>query len=170
MSDVNVAKLILKKDLAKIKYSYKMLQAPEETLKNKKGDCFEQVELMRFLLANENINCASYFLEMNRGDENTESWKDFLVHGFVVFEAEDQFHWLERAYCGGKYIGVHSYNNLKELLYDFIEKTIDSFTNDYEMPTNNILIHQYDMPVYPIAYTQHILNCLNSKIIEIDKL
>ncbi len=165
MSKVDIAKSILKKDLSKIKYSYKMLQTPQETIDNKKGECLEQAELTRYLLAQNNITSTSYFLEMNRGGTTSESWKNFIGHAFVVFEDNQKHYWFERPYCSGKYIGVHEYDNLNELLVDVVSKTKDSFENDYKMPTNNIVIHKYDAPEFPIAYTDHLFNCLAAKVV-----
>jgi hypothetical protein len=170
MSSYEVAKSILAKDLSGIKYSYKMLQTPDEVLAQRKGDCFEQVELARSLLEKQGIACKSYFMEMNRGDEDAESWKHFIVHGFIVFEEGDNVYWFERAYCSGKFIGVHQYDSLKSLLSDFRQKTIDCFKNHYKIPTNDLKIRQYDAPKFPVSYTDHILNCLNKEEINIDDL
>lgn len=167
MTNYEIAQTILKQDLSGIKYSYKMLQTPDELLQTRKGDCFEQVELARHLLSKQNITCKSYFMEMNREDNIGEN---FVAHGFIVFQENDKFYWLERAYCGGKFIGVHQYNTLKELLSDFVVKTIETFENTYKKPTKNIRIRQYDAPIFPISYTNHVFNCLNSQEIDIENL
>ncbi len=169
MSNIKIAKSILKDDLSKIKYSYKMLQTPQETIENKKGDCFEQAEVTRYLLAQNNISCTSYFLEMNRGKSSPESWKNFIGHAFIVFEENSKVYWIERPYCSGKYIGVHQYDSINELLVDIVNKTKDSFTNDYKMPVNNIIVHKYNKPKFPISYTDHLFNCLNSEVVFCDK-
>lgn len=167
MTKHEIVQTILKNDLSGIKYSYKMLQRPEELQETKRGDCFEQVELARYLLSKQNISCKSYFMEMNREDN---IGKGFVAHGFLVFEEDDKFYWLERAYCGGRFIGVHQYDSLKELFSDFIKKTIDVFENIYKKPAKNIRIRQYDAPTFPIAYTDHVFNCLNSEEIDIENL
>lgn len=167
MTDYETACQILKNDLSGIKYSYKMLQTPAQVQQSKRGDCFEQVELARYLLAEQGISCQSYFMEMNR---NPNIDKNFVVHGFLVFEENGRFYWLERAYCGGKFIGVHEYNSLKELLTDFINKTIDCFQNVYKKPIQNIKIRRYDPPTYPISYTDHLYNCLNSPEVNVGEL
>lgn len=170
MSKYEVAKSILNNNLLGIKYSQKMLQTPDEISASRKGECLEQVELARSLFKKQNIECKSYFLEMNRGNDNPESWKYFVPHGFIVLEEDNKFYWLERPYCNGKFIGVHQYNSLKELLSDVVEKTLDFFQNEWKYPTKNIRIRQYEAPELPIAYTQHLLNCLSAKEIKIEEL
>ena len=165
MTHIEIANNVLENDMAEIKYTYKMLQSPQQLRDSKHGDCFEQVELARDLLEKQGIKCTTYCSEINRGD-----WVNFIVHGFIVFEEDGKFYWFERAMAGGRFRGVHEYSSLKDLIVDFKNKSTEYFKTIKKIPANNQIIRQYSRPEFPISYTDHILDCLSSEVIEIEQL
>lgn len=123
------------------------LQSPEDLIKNKYGVCWDQVELERFYLEENNISSKSYFIIAY--DNKQEP-----THTFIVVKS-DKYYWLEHSWYPFK--GVHEYNSLKKLLNDVkikFEKSIKKQNvNDYK-----IAIYEYDKPNYnlsPIKFIEH---------------
>ena len=84
------------------------LQSPEELIKNKYGVCWDQVELERYYLTQNNIEAKSYFIiAYAKMQEPT--------HTFIVVKS-DKYYWLEHSW--ELYRGIHEYETLKELLFD----------------------------------------------------
>ena len=98
-----------------INKSYK-LQSPKDILKSKKGICWDQVELERYYLKN-NETIKTYFI-VNYDD-------DMKTHTFLTYKENDKYYWLEHAW--EKYSGIHEYKEEIEMLKDIKEKYIDAF-------------------------------------------
>ena len=124
------------------------LQSPQELIKNKYGVCWDQVELERFYLEEENIKSSSYFIIAY--DNKQEP-----THTFMVIE-DDKYYWLEHSW--EPYKGIHEYQTLNELLLDVklkFEKSIEQENvQDYELA-----IFKYNKPNYNINCIEFIEHC-----------
>lgn len=87
--------------------TYYRLSSPCDVIKNKYAVCWDQVELARYYLENENINCNSYM--MISYDE-----KKIPTHTFLVITDNDKYYYFEHSFV--MYRGVYEYSSLKELL------------------------------------------------------
>lgn len=90
-----------------------ILQSPKETLKNKIGVCWDQVELERYLFKGNNWNIKTYFIVNYDNDKCP-------THTFLTFEKNNKFYWFEHAW--EKFRGIHEYNTIKSLLLDVRNK------------------------------------------------
>lgn len=128
------------------------LQSPEELIKNKYGVCWDQVELERFYLTQNNIKSKSYFI-IAYDNEQTHT------HTFIAVKA-DKHYWLEHSWY--PYRGIHKYKTLKELINDIKNKFKKSIT---KQNTSNceLAVYEYDKPIYNINSTEFINHCEKGK-------
>ena len=117
---------------------YRLLN-PKDLLKIKYGVCWDQVELERLLLNDNNINNKSYFIYMNDHD-------GLPSHTFIVIQYDNKYVWLEHAWYD--YKGIHEYNSLDDLLNDVISKFIKSHE---DIKYDELLVYEYDQPNYNIT-------------------
>lgn len=133
------------------------LQSPKETLKNKIGVCWDQVELERYLFKN-NYYVIKTFIIVNYQNE-------CKTHTFLTYKKDNKYYWFEHSWYRQK--GIHEYNSLKELLIDVKEKFIK-----YEIgkSNNNIIIREYEKPKYNISVEEFYKHFEKYPIIEIDDI
>ena len=137
-----------------------MIQSPEQLMKSKKGQCWEQAELARYLFNQKGIPCRVFFMDVAinaRGDTQT--------HTFLTFESDGAFYWFEHSW--EQLRGIHRYNSMKELLNDVTLK-ISSLEKNQGRPGEVFRIREYDAPKLPIYCMEYFYHCLNGREIEID--
>lgn len=130
------------KDFSKKYY----LQMPEELLNSKYGVCWDQVELERYYLENENIKCESYF--MIGYDQ-----KIFPTHTFIVVYYNNKIYWLEHSWEPNR--GIYEFNTLEDLLKFVKEK----FVSSYKLDNDIITIYKYDKPLKNYNCNEYINYC-----------
>ena len=110
------------------------LQIKNELLKNKKGVCWDQVELERYYLENENIKCESYFII---------GYDDliFPTHTFIVIPNKEKYYWLEHSWEPNK--GIWEFEKLEELLLHIKNK----FMISYKLKEEDVVIYKYEKPL-----------------------
>ena len=128
------------------------LQSPAELVKNGYGVCWDQVELERLLLSDNNINLKSYF--MIAYDNKIEP-----THTFIVIES-DKYYWLEHAWR--LYKGVHEYDSLDCLLNDVKNKFKKSIKKQ-KVEECPIVIYEYDKPEYGLGCIEFMEHCEKGK-------
>lgn len=132
------------------------LQSPDELINNKYGVCWDQVELERFYLSQQNIESKSYFIIAY--DNKQEP-----THTFIVVK-EEKYYWLEHSWQ--PYKGIHEYNSLYELLLDVKEKFKKSIekqcVNNYELT-----IYEYRKPQYNLNCIEFMNHCENGSKVDI---
>lgn len=126
------------------------LQSPEELLENKYGVCWDQVELERYYLEKENINCRSFFII-------AYDHKIYPTHTFMVVENNNKYYWLEHSW--EPYRGIHEFNNLEELLNSVKNK----FLKTVKEKKFEVVIYQYSKPIYGLNCIDFIHYCENSE-------
>lgn len=134
------------------------LQSPEEILVNKVGVCWDQVELERYYLENNNVYVQSYFIVYYDEDKCP-------THTFLTYEKDGYFYWFEHAWV--LFSGIHRYNNLQELLLDVKNKFIKyELNNNYDY--DNLIIYNYNKPKSHINVQEFYKHCESGKIIYLD--
>lgn len=127
-----------------------ILQTPNQIITNKIGLCFDQVELEREILDQNNIKSQSYFI-INYG-------KKIKTHTFITYKIKDTYYWFENAWTNEK--GIHQYKTKKELLKDITDKFIKDQVKNKDI---NIKIYNYKKPKYNITAKDFIIHCQKSK-------
>ena len=159
------------KTLEKINYGYKdnnnkihnnvddlfsdtyTLQNPKETLKNRIGVCWDQVELERNLFEKEKINFNTYFIV------HYDS-KKCPTHTFLIFQKNNKYYWFEHSW--NKFKGIHEYNTELEALKNIKEKFIKYELNNNYNPMN-LCIYKYSKPEYGITCLEFYKHCEKGK-------
>lgn len=134
------------------------LQPPEELIKTKHGVCWDQVELERYYLEQDNIECNSYFIVNYDG-------KIFPTHTFMLVNQKNNYYWLEHAW--EPYRGIHQYQNLNDALLDIKDKFNKMLTNQYNINNNETVIYQYQKPSYNIPALSFFEHCELGQKVEI---
>lgn len=129
------------------------LQKPEETLKNRVGVCWDQVELERNLFEKENINIDTYFIVHYDNDKCP-------THTFLIFQNNNKYYWFEHSWS--KFKGIHEYNTELEALKDIKEKFIKYELNNNYNPMN-LCIYKYIKPEYGITCLEFYKHCEKGK-------
>lgn len=132
------------------------LQSPNELINNKYGVCWDQVELERYYLSQQNIESKSYFIIAY--DNKQEP-----THTFIVVK-KDKYYWLEHSWQ--PYRGIHEYNSIDELLYDVKEK-FKKFIDDEKIVDYEIEIYEYTKPKYHLNCIEFINHCTKGRKIDI---
>lgn len=114
-------------------YNFYYMLTPEELLENKCGVCWDQVELERKLLKDNNIDCESYWICYYDN-------KKLPSHTFITIKAKDEYYWFEHSWYD--YKGIHKYNSLNELLKDVRDK----FISINQATKEKTLIRKYKKP------------------------
>lgn len=106
-------------------------QSPERALWNKCGICFDQNELMKYWLLNNNYDAKTYYTTIRN-------------HAILVYIKDDKYYWIERTYAEAK--GIHEYDNFNELINDYIicQNTDDQEIEIYEYNNINYGLDFYD--------------------------
>ena len=96
-------------------------QSPERVLRNKCGICYDQNELIKYWLINNNYDVKTYYTTVKN-------------HGIVVYMKDNKYFWIERTLLDAK--GIHEYYSLNELFNDYVyyqnadDKEIEIFEYD----------------------------------------
>ena len=114
--------IFLRRDTSEIYYMEELLrnykfQSPEEVLMTKCGLCYDQNELMRYWLEQNNYEVKTYF-------------SPIMNHSLLVYTDNDKFNWIERTYKD--VLGIHDFNNLNDLFEFYL------FIQDSEYKSTNI--------------------------------
>lgn len=88
------------------------LKSPQQTLKDKKGSCHDQVLLSAMLLEEIKVKPTLYFFISYKEGEETGG----DTHTFITFEENGQVCWFETAW--GEMEGIHKYPSVKALKED----------------------------------------------------
>ncbi len=136
-----------------------ILQSPNEVIKNKIGLCLDQVELERYYFKSSDLNIKTYFIVY---DDNM-----YKAHTFLTFEKNNKYYWFEHSW--GKFMGIHEYISLKELLLDIKLKFIR-----YELDNNynkeKFTLYEYKRPKYHVSLKEFCNHCSSGKLIDITLL
>lgn len=134
-----------------------ILQKPKEIEKNKIGVCWDQVELERYYFKGCNLNIKTFFIVYY---DNAKC----PTHTFLTFEKNNRFYWFEHAW--EKFIGIHEYDTLNDLLLDIRNKFIkDELKNDYVK--ENLKLFEYQKPKSHITTEEFYKHCEQGDIINL---
>lgn len=126
------------------------LQSPDELINNKYGVCWDQVELERFYLSQQNIESKSYFIIAY--DNKQEP-----THTFIVVKKE-KYYWLEHSWQS--YRGIHEYNSLYDLLLD-VRKKFKKSIEKQNVENYELAIYEYTKPKYNLNCIEFMNHCEN---------
>ena len=140
-------------------FSKYRLQIADTLISTKYGVCWDQVELERYYLEEENIMSKSYFIVKYDN-------KNCPTHTFIVIDDDKNYYWLEHSW--EKYRGIHIYDSLELLLKDVKEKfTIFNKDNGDNKKNRkaeyNIEIFEYEKPKVSLDVTQFYKHCENGR-------
>jgi len=167
MDNLTIANSIMKNYISNISYWAEpdvlkaIVHSPEQLLKSKKGHCWEQTELAKFLLKEKGIQSRTFFMDVvinNRG--NT------ITHAFLVFQSDDKFYWFESTF--DPYRGIHEYKTLDKLLSDAKNKLSISEKKNGR-PGEIFRIREYDSPKLPCSHMEYFNHCLNGREVKLKK-
>lgn len=127
------------------------LQSPQETLKNKIGVCWDQVELERYLFEKDNIEFKTYFIVHYDNDSCP-------THTFLIYKENNKYFWFEHSW--EKYRGIKSYDTELEALKDIKEKFISTELNGV-YNYMNLCIYEYSKPKYGVNVLEFYKHCEN---------
>lgn len=133
------------------------LQSPSELLEKKKGVCWDQVELERFLFEKEGIECQTFFIVEYDGAE-------FPTHTFAITTDKEKYYWFEHSWEINR--GIKEFNTLTDTLKYIKSKFINMLKNR-NLSTEEIVIYRYDKPEYGISSNDFFQHCENGEIIDI---
>ena len=91
------------------------LKSPEQVLKDKSGNCHDQVMLEMKLLKEAGYNPKAAFVM----EYNPKTFQGGTTHSFVYYKDGNKIKWLENAWGGRE--GIHTFNSFKD-----IKKEIES--------------------------------------------
>ena len=132
------------------------LQSPKETIKNKVGVCWDQVELERYYFKGNDWNVKTYFIVHYNKDKCP-------THTFLTYEKNGKFYWFEHSW--ERFKGIHKYNTEKALLFDVKDKFIKYELNNH-YKNENLAMYEYKKPKYHISVQEFYHHCENGKYIE----
>ncbi len=165
MTNLDIAEQILETNLAEISYWAEpdplkaVVQSPEQLQQSKKGHCWEQTELERYLLNQKNIPNKTYFIDYVYNEKgNTHT------HTFLVFKSNDSFYWLEHSWT--EYRGIHKYSSINKLLLDVKNKFSKSERKD-GFSGKTFRIREYNAPKLPCSHMEYFFHCLAGKEVKI---
>lgn len=95
-------------------YSNTVVQSPEWVIKNRRGNCVDQVNLEYWFFKENGILTTIYYIEYDNRNGELPS------HMFIVLENNGKFYWYENAWK--EYAGLHEYYSLSECLTDIKNK------------------------------------------------
>ncbi len=139
--------------------SYK-LQSPKETIQNKIGVCWDQVELERYYFKGHDSKVKTFFLVYYDGNQCP-------THTFLTFEKNHKYYWFEHSW--EVFRGIHEYETLKELLFDVRDKFIRYELKDHYQK-NALVLHEYKKPKYSISVQEFYAHCDYGKYIDFELL
>lgn len=129
-----------------------MMQSPEDIQKSKIGNCWETVELTRYLLNKENIENKTYFFSI--------PMQNFYCHSIIVAFVDNKYYWIENSFK--YYKGVHEYNDFNKLINDVLDK-FPQIINSNKIKYSQMKIYEYEKPSYHIGCIEFYLYCLRQK-------
>lgn len=128
------------------------MQEPEEVLENNCGNCWETVELTRYLLKQNKIPCKTYFFVI--------PMHKFYCHSIAVAEYNNKFYWIENSFRQLK--GVREYNTLDELFNHLLDN-FHYVVNSDNVKYNTIKIYEYKKPPKHIGCVKFYYYCFRSE-------
>ncbi len=137
-----------------------ILQRPKETIKNKIGVCWDQVELERYYFDNMALDIKTYFLCHYDNDKCP-------THTFLTYKKNDTFYWFEHSW--EKYRGIYKYDSLKSMLADIRNKFIETELNN-KFLEKDLMLYEYNKPQYGISVIDFYKHCESGENINVDKL
>lgn len=128
------------------------LASPEEVLQNKVGNCWDQVELERFLFEENGFKVKTYFI-VYEGD-------NYPTHTFLVFSKKGKFYWFEHSWEWHR--GIHEYSSLDELIIDVRNKFIEEL-EDYKI--EDLKVFEYLKPKSHLTVRAFCKYCMSGELI-----
>ena len=133
------------------------LQAPKTLIKTKYGVCWDQVELERYFLEQENIRYNSYFIINYDG-------KIFPTHTFIIANDETNYYWIEHSWEPHR--GIHKYKSLNEALLSVKNKFDNMIKKKYNIHNDYTTIYEYTKPKYNITANEFFKHCESGNKVE----
>lgn len=126
------------------------LQLPNELRKSKLGVCWDQVELERDILTQNNVATDAYFIVYY--DDNK-----CPTHTFILFENKGKTVWYEHAW--EKHRGWYEFASTNEALREVREKFIAMELAGVDLDWNKLCIYKYPAPTKKLGCLEFYKHC-----------
>lgn len=144
------------------------LQSIDETLKYKVGTCWEQVELVRYLLEKEEIQCKTYIIIYN--DDNI-----IARHTIAIVDA-NQNNNKAKTNIENEYYLMESSWNMELKKFDSIDEILNMFIKMYpnmykikDFDVNKIEVFEYSKPTEHLNYNEFTQACRRRRKINFEE-
>ncbi len=134
------------------------LTSPIQLLRNRYGQCWDQVELERDWFSKNNYKFKTLYIMFLFEHKN-----NFPTHSYLVFQKNNKWYWFEHSDIINT--GIHEFDSYEEAIKGQLKAHID-FTKTYIDITNEdikrIVIFEYEKPEYGISMTDFIDNIIDN--------
>lgn len=145
-------------DFNEVWYDEYILSQPEEVIKNKIGNCWDQTELERYWFETHNYKVKTIYEMVNLPYENP-----YPTHSFLIYQDNDTWNWFENSDFNNR--GIHT----KKTEQDLIEYQLNKYKNylkEFNIKDDeikNLIIKEFTKPKYHITAEEYINHVTNSK-------
>ncbi len=139
-----------------------VLERADDVVKNKVGNCWDQVELERDWFLKHNYEIKTIYEMVLLDYENS-----YPTHTFLVYKDHNKWYWFENADFDNR--GIHEFNSFDELISYQLDK-YKSLLNSYNITSeeiNHIIMTEYNKPNDYINCDEFIDHVVNSKKLDI---
>lgn len=145
-------------DFNDVWYNEYLLSEPNDVIKSKIGNCWDQTELERYWFKSKNYEIKTLYEMVKLPYENP-----YPTHTFLVFKDNNKWYWFENADFKNR--GIHEFNTIDDLINYQQEKYIELLKTfsikDEEL--KNIILKEYEKPKSNISAKEFIEHVINSK-------
>lgn len=146
-------------DFNEVWYEEYILEEPQDILKSKLGNCWDQTELERDWFEKNNYEYKTIYEMVDLDYKNP-----YPTHSFLVYKDNDNsWNWFENSDYDNR--GIHKFNSLNELLayqltnYKNFLKTFNITDEELE----KIVLKDYSKPNYHISAEEYLNHVKSSK-------
>ncbi len=139
------------------------LQSPEDFVRHRVGNCWDQTELQRAWFERHGYKVKTYLLYYYLNDDCCPS------HSVLMYEDEGRMKWFEPMFCGVEveYSGVHEYKGEDEALAD-VRRVFAENGQKMEMLPERLedekwALYEYTKPKYGIEDVEFYDHCRRGK-------
>ena len=143
-------------------YDEYILENPEDILKNKVGNCWDQVELERYWFNKNKYEVITIYHQVMLDYNNS-----YPTHTFLVYKDNNKYCWFENSWDTER--GIHEFDTFDALLKYEYNKNIELLKkyNINENEISKIKYFIYNKPKYHITANDYIKHVTSGKEISL---
>lgn len=146
-------------DFNEVWFDEYILEEPNDLIKTKVGNCWDQTEFEREWFIKNNYKIKTIYEMVNLPYENP-----YPTHSFLIYQDKDgSWNWFENSDYDNR--GIHKKKTLSELM-DYQLARYITFLHTFNIKDeelNNIVIKEYEKPKLHCSAEEYIDHVLNSK-------